>query len=114
MGAYNMDTLFIIIITGFAVIGAYFIAEIILGGEDLPCKTQAVVILPNSQNISDALRDSYTIRKNMPAAVIIAVADIETEKIPLCGCYFDNVYFVSKEELNSAVYQSLQTIQYNA
>ena len=49
----------------------------------------------------------------MTSAVIIAVADIETEKIPLSGCYFDNVYFVSKEELKSTVCKSLETQQKN-
>ena len=50
-----MNTVLVILITGFAVIGAYFVADMLAGGGDKPYNASALLVLPQNTDVSDVV-----------------------------------------------------------
>lgn len=96
-----MNTVLVILITGFAVIGAYFVADMLAGGGDKPYNASALLVLPQNTDVSDVVELALALRGILPQCEILAVNE-KDGALPVHGCGFDSITFAEKETLGDA------------
>lgn len=96
-----MNTVLVILITGFAVIGAYFVADMLAGSGDKPYYASALLVLPQDTNVSDVVELALALRSILPQCEIIAVNE-KDGALPVHGCGFDAITFAEKQALGDA------------
>ena len=96
-----MNTVLVILITWFAVLGAYFVADMLAGGGDKPYNAAALLVLPQNTDVSDVVELALALRGILPQCEIIA-ANEKDGGLPVHGCGFDAITFAEKQALGDA------------
>ena len=79
-----MNSVLVILITGMAVLGAYYLAELLTEGMEKPKQNEAVLILPQPADPSQVWEIAISVRRLLPRCQVIAAAR-DTGGLPPCA-----------------------------
>lgn len=80
-----MNSVLVILITGMAVLGAYYLAELLTEGMEKPKQNEAILILPEPVDPSRVWEIAISVRRQLPRCQVIAVSRDAGELPPCAG-----------------------------
>ena len=102
-----MNSILVILITGMAVLGAYYLAELITEGSSRPKNDEAVLVLTGPIDPAAALSVTASVRRFLPRCQVVVNlgSHLPDQPAPVAG--LRGVEFVSSEKLQKAVLRQL-------
>lgn len=101
-----MNSILVILITGMAVLGAYYLAELLTEGLEKPKQNEAVLILPQPADASCVWETAVMVRRILPRCQVIA-AGKGTADQPMPCSGMRGVRILAGDALENAVLQEL-------
>lgn len=95
-----MNAILIILLTGFAVLGAYFLADVLTGSSEIQYTGPAVVAISTPLQAGDAAELTMALRELMPRCEVLCIAAEEDEQMPADCWGYQGVSFVTRERLS--------------
>lgn len=102
-----MNSILVILITGMAVLGAYYLAELFSEGMEKPKNDEAVLVLPGPVTPAQVLEITAMVRQKLPRCQVIAGLGDRVPDAPLPAAGLRGVDFVACRDLEAAVMREL-------
>lgn len=93
-----MNAILVILLTGFAVLGAYFLADLLAGGSKPRCSQPALVVIPAALSAADAAQIFFALREILPQCEFLCEAGEESD-LPATCCGYDHITFAQPGQL---------------
>ncbi len=100
-----MNSVLVILITGMAVLGAYYLAELLTEGMEKPKQNEAILILPEPADPSQVWEIAISVRRLLPRCQVIAASQDAGTPPPCAG--LRGLRVVSADRLEEAALQEL-------
>ncbi|MBC5580205.1 hypothetical protein H8S23_01655 [Anaerofilum sp. BX8] len=102
-----MNSLLVILITGMAVLGAYYLAELFSEGMEKPKNEEAVLVLPGPVSPAQVLEITAMVRQKLPRCQVIAGMGDSVPDAPMPAAGLRGVAFAASCDLEAAVIREL-------
>lgn len=94
-----MNAILIILLTGFAVLGAYFLAQLLAGsGAQEDYAGPALVVLTRPLTVSEAVDIALELQAILPRCELLCTPLDADAALPFNGGGFECIHFVQKDE----------------
>lgn len=100
-----MNSILVILLTAMAVLGAYYLADLLTQGLGRPHAQDALLVLPQPVSMAQALDVAAAVRGVLPHCEVIACLADAAALPPASG--LRGVQFAAAEELGAAVVRAL-------
>ncbi|MEG1931495.1 MAG: hypothetical protein RR075_00120 [Pygmaiobacter sp.] len=98
-----LNTIFVIVITGFAVLGAYFVAELFCESEQGAYQGHALVLLCEQVSVPATVGVALALRETLPRSEILAVSAEANAVLPFVCEGLGAITFVSRAEMDAVL-----------
>ena len=102
-----MNEILVILITGMAVLGAYYLADLIAWGVEKPKHSEAILLLPGPASAAQALEITLAVRRLLPRCQVIASAGEQLPDPPLPTAGLRGVRITKQDQLQRELLQEL-------
>ena len=102
-----MNSILVIFITGMAVLGAYYLAELLSEGFEKPKNDEAILVLPGPVTPAQTLEIALAVRRILPRCQIIASAGEELPGPPLPTAGLRGVRVIQQAQLREELRREL-------
>lgn len=102
-----MDNILIVLITGMAVLGAYYLAELITEGVSRPKAAQALLVITSPVDPADVLSVTGPVRRQLPRCQVVANLGGSLPDCPAPVAGLRGVAFVTGDQLHQEVLRQL-------
>lgn len=94
-----MNAVLVILLTGLAVLGAYFLADLLSGTGKEKYIGNALVVLCEPATACEAVQLAISLREIMPQCEVLCAPASEEEQLPTQGCGYQGITFVPQDHL---------------
>lgn len=102
-----MNNILVIFITGMAVLGAYYLADLLVEGFEKPKNSEAILVLPGPVSPAQTLEIALAVRRLLPRCQVIASAGEQLPDSPLPTAGLRGVRITEQDHLQQELLREL-------
>ncbi len=102
-----MNSMLVIFLTGMAVLGAYYLAELLSEGFEKPKQDEAILVLPGPVSPAQILEITLSVRLLLPRCQIVAGTGEQSPDLLLPTTGLHGVRVVGQEQLREELLREL-------